>query len=170
MLTLGGLIASTMLSGRALAPLGQVVGLLLQFENAKNSMKALEGVMTTPNERSEESSFVHRPEIRGEIEFRDVHFCYPGSEQTALRGVNFTIKQGEHVVVIGRVGCMRQAKARCCWMASICDNWILPICAAMSAMSRRIRCCSTAACVTTSPFAHRMRTTARWSLLQNWRA
>jgi len=104
MLTLGGLIASTMLAGRAMAPLGQVVGLLLQFENAKNSMKSLEGVMTTPNERSEESSFVHRPEVRGEIEFRDVHFNYPGSEQMALRGLNFRIKAGEHVVVIGRVG------------------------------------------------------------------
>jgi ATP-binding cassette subfamily C protein LapB len=67
-------------------------------------MKSLEGVMTTPNERSEESSFVHRPEVRGEIEFRDVHFNYPGSEQMALRGLNFRIKPGEHVVVIGRVG------------------------------------------------------------------
>lgn len=103
-LTLGGLIASTMLSGRAMAPLSQVVGLMLQFENAKNSMKSLEGVMTTPNERSAESSFVHRPEIRGDIEFRDVHFSYPGREQTALRGVNFRIRQGEHVVIIGRIG------------------------------------------------------------------
>jgi ATP-binding cassette subfamily C protein LapB len=103
-LTLGGLIASTMLSGRAMAPLSQVVGLMLQFENAKNSMKSLEGVMTMPNERSEESSFVHRPEIRGDIEFRDVHFSYPGREESALRGVNFRIRQGEHVVIIGRIG------------------------------------------------------------------
>jgi ATP-binding cassette subfamily C protein LapB len=104
MLTLGGLIASTMLAGRAMAPLGQVVGLMLQFENAKNSMKSLEAVMTAPNERSEESSFVHRPEVRGEIEFRDVHFNYPGREEMALRGVSFRIRAGEHVVVIGRVG------------------------------------------------------------------
>jgi ATP-binding cassette subfamily C protein LapB len=103
-LTLGGLIASTMLSGRAMAPLSQVVGLMLQFENAKNSMKSLEGVMTMPTERSEESSFVHRPEIRGDIEFRDVHFSYPGREESALRGVNFRIRQGEHVVIIGRIG------------------------------------------------------------------
>jgi ATP-binding cassette subfamily C protein LapB len=104
MLTMGGLIASTMLAGRAMAPLGQVVGLLLQFENAKNSMKSLEGIMTTPTERSGESAFVHRPEIRGEIEFRDVQFSYPGREEQALRGITFSIKAGEHVVVIGRVG------------------------------------------------------------------
>jgi len=104
MLTMGGLIASTMLAGRAMAPLGQVVGLLLQFENAKNSMKSLETIMNTPGERSEESAFVHRPEIRGEIEFRDVHFSYPGREEQALRGVSLRIRQGEHVVILGRIG------------------------------------------------------------------
>ena len=104
MMTMGGLIAATMLAGRAMAPLGQVVGLLLQFENAKNSMKALEGIMTTPSERSDASSFVHRPEIRGHIEFKEVQFSYPGREELALRGISFTVKAGEHVAIIGRVG------------------------------------------------------------------
>ena len=104
MLTMGGLIAATMLAGRAMAPLSQIVGLLLQFENAKVAMKALEGIMNTPNERSDEASFVHRPEIRGHIEFKDVVFHYPASEQQALRGISFTIKPGEHVAIIGRVG------------------------------------------------------------------
>ena len=104
MLTMGGLIASTMLAGRAMAPLGQLVGLLLQFENAQNAMKALESIMSTPTERSNESAFVHRPELRGDIEFRDVHFAYPGREEHALRGVSFRIRPGEHVVVLGRIG------------------------------------------------------------------
>jgi ATP-binding cassette subfamily C protein LapB len=104
MLTMGGLIASTMLAGRAMAPLGQVVGLLLQYENAQNAMKALEGIMSMPTERGNESAFVHRPELRGDIEFRDVHFAYPGREEHALRGVSFRIRQGEHVVVLGRIG------------------------------------------------------------------
>lgn len=60
--------------------------------------------MSQATERSEETSFIHRPEIRGEIEFRDVQFTYPGHTEPALRGVSFHIKPGEHVVVIGRVG------------------------------------------------------------------
>ncbi|MES2934171.1 MAG: ATP-binding cassette domain-containing protein, partial [Pseudomonadota bacterium] len=104
MLTMGGLIASTMLAGRAMAPLGQVVGLLLQFQNAKNSLQAVEKIMNTPTERSEESAYIHRPEIRGEIEFRNVHFSYPNRQQEALRGISFRIKPGERVVVIGRIG------------------------------------------------------------------
>jgi len=104
LLTMGGLIACTMLAGRAMSPLGQVVGLLMQFENAKTALASLEQTMTTPGERSEESSFIHRPEIRGEIEFRNVSFSYPGHSQEVLRDVSFRIRPGERVVVLGRVG------------------------------------------------------------------
>ena len=104
LLTMGGLIASTMLAGRALAPLGQVAGLLMQFENAKTSLEALNKTMETPGERNDEASFVHRPDIRGEIEFRDVRFCYPGHKEESLRGVSFKIMPGERVVILGRVG------------------------------------------------------------------
>jgi ATP-binding cassette subfamily C protein LapB len=80
---------------------GQVVGLLMQFENAKTALAGLEQTMMTPGERSEESSFVHRPDIRGEIEFRNVSFTYPGHTQEVLRNVSFRIKPGERVVVLG---------------------------------------------------------------------
>ncbi len=104
MLTMGGLIAATMLSSRAMGPLGQVVGLLLQFQNAKTALSALEKVMETPGERSDQSVFVHRPEIRGAIEFRNVHFAYPGRQENVLRGLNFKVTPGERIVVIGRIG------------------------------------------------------------------
>ena len=60
--------------------------------------------MATPTERSDETAFVHRPEIKGQIEFRNVHFSYPGRTEEALRGISFKISQGEHVVIIGRIG------------------------------------------------------------------
>ncbi|WP_227869558.1 type I secretion system permease/ATPase [Undibacterium parvum] len=104
MMTMGGLIAATMLAGRAMSPVGQVVGLLLQYEGAKNSLASLEKIMATPSERSDESAFVHRPEILGQIEFKNVHFSYPGRSEEALRGVSFKIAPGERVVIIGRVG------------------------------------------------------------------
>lgn len=104
MLSMGGLIACTMLSSRAVAPLGQMVGLLLQFQNARISLTSLEQVMAHPVERPEDASFVHRPDLRGSIEFRDVHFSYPNTQVAALRGVTARIGEGEKVVVIGRVG------------------------------------------------------------------
>ncbi|WP_373921778.1 type I secretion system permease/ATPase [Undibacterium cyanobacteriorum] len=104
MMSMGGLIAATMLAGRAMTPVAQVVGLMLQFEGAKNSLASLEKIMATPTERSDETAFVHRPEIKGQIEFKNVHFSYPGRKEEALRGVSFNIMPGEKVVIIGRIG------------------------------------------------------------------
>jgi ATP-binding cassette subfamily C protein LapB len=103
-LSMGGLIACTMLTSRAVAPLGQMVGLLMQYHNAKVALTSLEQVMANPVERPADANFVHRPELRGDIEFRDVEFSYPNCQVAALRGVNFSIKAGEKVVVIGRIG------------------------------------------------------------------
>jgi ATP-binding cassette, subfamily C, bacterial LapB len=104
MLTMGGLIACTMLMGRAMAPLAQIVGLLMQYHNARLSLTSLEQTMSRPTERSAETAFVHRPEIRGEIEFREVTFGYGGQGEPALKEMSFRVKPGEHIVVIGRVG------------------------------------------------------------------
>jgi len=104
MLTMGGLIASTMLAGRAMGPLGQIAGLLMQYQNARMALESLEGIMSKPTERSNEASFVRRPEIRGEVEFKDVRFTYPNASQEALKGMSFRLRPGEHVVVLGRIG------------------------------------------------------------------
>ena len=103
-LSMGGLIACTMLSSRAVAPLGQMVGLLMQYHNAKVALTSLEQVMNNPVERPADAAFVHRPQLRGDIEFRDTGFSYPGAPVAALKGVSCKITAGEKVVVIGRIG------------------------------------------------------------------
>lgn len=103
-LTMGGLIACTMLVSRALAPIGQVAGLLVQYHNASTALSSLNQMMGLPVERPADAGFVSRPQIRGDIEFHDVHFSYPGQEYEALRGVSLRIAAGEHVAIIGRVG------------------------------------------------------------------
>jgi ATP-binding cassette subfamily C protein LapB len=103
-LTMGGLIACTMLTSRAVAPLGQMVGLLMQYHNAKVSLASLETIMTNPVERPDDAAFVHRPDLKGNIEFRDVEFSYPNAAMTALKGFSCKILEGEKIVVIGRIG------------------------------------------------------------------
>lgn len=102
-LSMGGLIAVTMLGGRAITPLGQVVGLLMQYQNARTALESLEKLMANPVERGDDE-FIHRPELSGDIEFRDVSFSYPGQAESALRNVSFRIHAGEKVVIIGRTG------------------------------------------------------------------
>lgn len=103
-LSMGGLIACTMLTSRAVAPLGQMVGLLMQYHNAKVALASLEQVMKNPVERPVDASFVHRPELKGNIEFRDVVFNYPNCQVAALKGLTCRINAGDKVVFIGRIG------------------------------------------------------------------
>lgn len=103
-LTLGGLIASTMLASRAMAPIGQIAGLLTQYHNAATALESLDGILQQPVERPEGSNFVSRPHFRGEIEFKEVDFQYPGQDFTALRHVSLKIRAGERVGILGRVG------------------------------------------------------------------
>jgi ATP-binding cassette subfamily C protein LapB len=103
-LTMGALIAASMLASRALAPAGQIVALLMQYQGARTALQALEKVMAQPVERPPGANFVQRPALRGEIEFRKVSFKYPGRDDTALDGLSFRIAPGERVAFIGRVG------------------------------------------------------------------
>jgi ATP-binding cassette subfamily C protein LapB len=103
-LSMGGLIACYMLSSRAMAPAGQAVGLLMQYHNASTALRSLDRMMALEVERPEGGSFVSRGSLRGEIEFRDVSFSYPGQQTEALRKVSLRIRPGEHVAILGRVG------------------------------------------------------------------
>lgn len=103
-LTMGGLIASTMLASRALAPISQTAGLLTQYHTASTSLQSLDEIMHKPVERPVDSSFLSRPAFKGDIEFREVSFNYPGAEESALTKVSFKIKAGEHVALLGRMG------------------------------------------------------------------
>ncbi|MBT0962442.1 type I secretion system permease/ATPase [Denitromonas iodatirespirans] len=103
-LSMGGLIACSMLSSRALAPIGQVAGLLTQYHNAATALTSLDEILSRPVERPDDSSFVSRQNFVGRIEFKDVHFVYPGQEVEALRNVSLRIEPGERVAILGRVG------------------------------------------------------------------
>jgi len=103
-LTMGGLIAVNMLAGRALAPAGQIVGLLMQYQGARTAMESLTKIMDQPVERPANSNLVQRKGFQGEIEFRGVRFNYPNRQDSALDGISFKINAGERVALIGKVG------------------------------------------------------------------
>ena len=100
----GGLIASYLLSSRAMAPISRAASLLTHYHQAETALNTLDRVMEKPTEREDESSFISRPAFQGAIEFKNVSFRYPNEERVALRDVSFTIKPGEHVAILGRIG------------------------------------------------------------------
>jgi len=103
-LTMGGLIACTMLASRAMQPVGQVAGLLVQYHTAATALTSLNEMMKKDVERPEGNTFISRGNLKGAIEFRDVAFTYPNQTAPSLRGINLRIKPGEKVAILGRIG------------------------------------------------------------------
>ncbi len=111
-ITMGALIASTILTGRALQPLGAVAAMLTRLQQSRVALKSLDVIMKTPTEREEGRTFLHRPHLNGRIEFQAVSFAYPGQEDKALNGAKFTVEPGEKVGILGRVGSGKSTIAR----------------------------------------------------------
>ncbi len=103
-LSMGALIAIVILTGRTLAPMGQVTGLLTNYETTKTSYEAINDIIMQPSERPEGKKFVQSPKFTGNIEFVNVTFSYPGAEIPAIKNVSFIIQPGEHIAIIGRIG------------------------------------------------------------------
>lgn len=103
-LTLGGLIACSILVGRAMAPLGAVAALLTRLQQSRMALRALDTLMDVPGERDHLKDYVQQEHLQSSITLAHVHFKYPNSDAMALHSVNIQIKAGEKVGIIGRVG------------------------------------------------------------------
>ncbi|MDG1233334.1 MAG: type I secretion system permease/ATPase [Pseudomonadales bacterium] len=103
-LSVGGLIACTILTGRCLAPMGQVAGILTRYHHSIAAFNAIDRVMALPVERPAGKSFLHRPSIKGDIELKEVTFNYRDQQISALSNISFKITEGEKVAIIGRTG------------------------------------------------------------------
>lgn len=103
-LTMGGLIAIIIIAGRTVAPMGQAAALIANYSDAKAAYDAIEGIISQPSERPHGKKFITRPQLKGEIEFKNVSFSYDNNDHSAIKNVSFTIKPGEKVAIIGRIG------------------------------------------------------------------
>jgi len=102
-LTVGGLIAVTILSGRALM-VGQIANLLSRIERSRTALRGLGHIMEARTDRNIKEKFLRRPHVKGDIEIDKVSFAYPGQRNPALENVSFTVQAGERVGIIGRIG------------------------------------------------------------------
>ncbi|MBW8192070.1 type I secretion system permease/ATPase [Neiella marina] len=103
-LSMGGLIACVMLSGRALQPMAQVAQLATRYNQSRAAFTMLDQIMALPVERPDDKRFLYRETLLGNIDIRDVTFAYPEQQNPALANVNLSIKAGERIGIIGRIG------------------------------------------------------------------
>ncbi|MBY6129492.1 type I secretion system permease/ATPase [Qipengyuania aquimaris] len=110
-LTLGGLIACSILAGRAIAPLAQISQLLGRITATRTAYRQVRELMDQPVE-GPAGEPLQMASTSGAIELRDVTFTYPGGSEPALEKVNLKIEPGERVALLGRVGSGKSTLAR----------------------------------------------------------
>ena len=103
-ITMGAVIASVILSGRALSSLGKIAGLAIRFQQAKNALKGVNAIVERPIERDPERSYVTLDQVQGQLTFNNVVFQYSKDTQPAISNLNLTIRPGEKVAILGRIG------------------------------------------------------------------
>ena len=103
-LSMGALIACVIISGRCLAPLGQLANLLTRYNHAKTAYGALDKLMHEPSEDVSSRDFIRRTKMRGKVEFKNVSFKYPESSIKVLNDVSFQVEAGEKVGILGKIG------------------------------------------------------------------
>lgn len=103
-LTMGALIASAILTGRAMAPLAMVASMMTRLQQSRIALKNLDALMDSPVERPTDKAFVSCPSGTPTIEFRRVSFRYPGNQMKALDDLSLKVAPGERVGFIGRIG------------------------------------------------------------------
>ncbi|RXJ56298.1 type I secretion system permease/ATPase [Candidatus Marinarcus aquaticus] len=103
-MTMGAIIASMMLNGRVIAPVSQIVGMIIRLDRTMLSLNNIDEIMNMPVERNDAQRYLSRPDLSGDIQFKDITFSYKGKNFDVLKNLNITIKEGEKVGIIGKIG------------------------------------------------------------------
>lgn len=84
-----------------------ILMLVMLFQNISRGIASWQRIKTVLHSAPalQDGGFQGETPTHGQVEFRNVSFAYPGSEQVVLKNINLTIRPGETVAVMGATGC-----------------------------------------------------------------
>ena len=85
-------------------PIMAVSELIDMGSRGKASLERIGQLLDAPVDVKDREGVQPLPEIRGDIEFRDLSFRYPDGEFDALKNISFKINAGENVGLVGKTG------------------------------------------------------------------
>ena len=104
LLTMGALIACSIISNRALSPIAQLPSILVQITQAKIAAEGLDKLIALPNEIDDQSHAIIPGKIDAGIRLEQIRFGYDNSDRAALEIGRLEIKPGESVGILGSIG------------------------------------------------------------------
>ena len=103
-LTVGGLVAFVSYLLILVFPIEELAWILAMAEEAETAASRVWEVFDTEPLIADRPNAKTLPSARGEVRFEDVHFNYPGSDRTVLRGLDLEIHPGETLALVGATG------------------------------------------------------------------
>jgi ATP-binding cassette subfamily C protein LapB len=102
-LTVGGLIACTIISGRALGPIAQLPGLIVQWQHARFALRGLDQIMSLPTDSPPPERRVVPDHCQGRLRVEGLRYAW-GPDAPALSVERLMVQPGERVAILGAVG------------------------------------------------------------------
>ena len=103
-ITQGALIGAVILGGRTMGPLSQLANTLSRVNSALTAYRNLSKLIGKKVTGAGSISPISRPSFIGEIEFKNVSYQFPGSNQTTINDISFKITAGQKVALVGKMG------------------------------------------------------------------
>ena len=88
----------------AVFPVMAVSELIDMTSRGRASMQRIEELLDAKPEVVDSPDAVDFPEMKGNIEIKNLTFTYPGSERPALKNISLSIRAGERVGIVGKTG------------------------------------------------------------------
>ena len=111
-LSMGGLIGAMIISGRALAPVGQISQVLGRLNVSMECYRRIDEFMNVTNREEIANEYVKRSELKGPISTKNLTFRYPESQVKLFDNLTLEIKEGEKVAVLGKIGSGKSSLVR----------------------------------------------------------
>jgi ATP-binding cassette subfamily B protein/ATP-binding cassette subfamily C protein LapB len=103
LMTTGGLIACTTIVARIMTTVISFSSMVVRYRSIQNTLKHLEKIVNYPME-DETENYGKKGPFKGNIEFKNITFFYPGLQNPILTKCNFLIKENSKVAIIGKTG------------------------------------------------------------------